>query len=113
MSKRIFTYKPDLEGAVGDFKSVVTVVKFGDGYEQRRAHGVNTKFQTWTLQKTGKAATLAPIKAFFDAVNGLESFLWIPPNGAQITVLLDDGYQETPKGGGIYQLSWTFRQVYE
>ena len=114
MTAKTFTWPLDLDGFSGDFEQAISAIKFGDGYEQRRTSNINSKVQKWTVQKTGKAAALAPIKAFLEGVGGLESFLWTPKNNTQISVVVDGGsYKETSKGAGVYQLSWTFRQVFE
>lgn len=114
MTAKTFTWPLEVDGSGGEFKQTLSSIKFGDGYEQRRADGVNNTAQTWTVQRTGKFGDLAPIKSFLAGVSGLESFNWTPPNNAAIKVVVDNGtYKETPKGGGVYQLSWTFRQVFE
>ena len=110
---KTFSWKVDLEGLSGDVKSSVSSVKFGDGYEQRAAIGINEKKQSWSVQKTGNLSDILPVKSFLDDVGGTESFKWTTPFGDQIVVVIDDGYKVSPKGGDVFQLSWTFRQVFE
>ena len=68
MTAKTFTWSLDLDGFSGDFEQAISAIKFGDGYEQRRTSNINSKVQKWTVQKTGKAAALAPIKAFLEGV---------------------------------------------
>lgn len=108
-----FNFKTTLDGAGVEVKQPKSVVKFGDGYEQRRTEGIHASAQTWSLQSIGKRAEIDAVKAFFDARGAIESFNWVAPNGQAIKVVLDDGYKLTPKGANIWALNYTFRQVFE
>lgn len=108
-----FNFKATLEGAGAEVKQPKSVVKFGDGYEQRRTEGIHTSAQTWSLQSIGTRAEIDAVKTFFDARGAIESFAWVAPGGQNIKVVLDDGYKLTPKGAGIWSLNYTFRQVFE
>ena len=109
----MFNFKTTLDGAGVDVKQPKSVVKFGDGYEQRRTEGIHASAQTWSLQSIGKRAEIDAVKAFFDARGAIESFNWVAPGGQNIKVVLDDGYKLTPKGANIWSLNYTFRQVFE
>jgi phage-related protein len=61
----------------------VAVTRYGDGYEERAADGLNPKPQRWTLAFRGIERGVADaIVAFFrarvDPVTGLEPFDWTP-----------------------------------
>lgn len=76
-----FTYTPDF-GATKKNKPSVKVAKFGDGYEQRLAYGVNTNPQEWSLSFANRTDTEASaIDAFLTARGAVESFDWTPYGG--------------------------------
>ena len=57
----------------------VKVAKFGDGYEQRVADGINNNLQKWTASFTRRSGTdIDAVYDFFEARGGYESFEWMP-----------------------------------
>jgi len=57
----------------------VKVAKFGDGYEQRVADGINNDPDSWTISFTQRSG--ADIQALYDfmkARGGVEAFDWVP-----------------------------------
>lgn len=76
-----FTYIAST-GAAVDYTPSVRQVKFGDGYEQRLAFGLNTRAERWTLEFRARTTTDATaIDAFLKARNAVESFDWTSPSG--------------------------------
>lgn len=61
--------------------------RFGDGYVQEMADGINADLQQWELSYdpmhatnvTGGQGSLALVDAFFTAQAGYKKFLWTPP----------------------------------
>lgn len=77
-----FTYTPDF-GAAVSHKPAVRAIKFGDGYEQRLAYGINTNPRSWDLRFASRDNTEADgIMDFFEARGAVEAFDWTPPSGA-------------------------------
>lgn len=77
-----FTYTPEF-GAAVTHKPTVRAVKFGDGYEQRLAYGINTNPRVWDLRFASRSNTEADaILAFLEARGAVESFDWTPPSGS-------------------------------
>lgn len=105
-----FEWCVDLQGAAAVHKFGVRSVRFGNGYEQRQPEYLKPKMQNWSVQKTGQKALIEEIKAFFDAHRGVKAFNWRPPGQGLIKVKVSE-YRETPKGGGVWQLSWEFEEV--
>ncbi len=65
-------YKPDVRNA-----------KFGDGYEQRLANGLNNRPRQWKVIFANRVtATADQMQAFLDARGAVESFDWTPPHGS-------------------------------
>jgi phage-related protein len=53
--------------------------KFGDGYSQRVADGINNNLQTWQISFTKRSgADVDAIYDFLEARGGVESFEWTP-----------------------------------
>ncbi len=64
-------------------KPSVSVNKFGDGYEQRVAIGINTIKRKWDVSFANRPTSTADaIEAFFEARASVQSFNWQPPHGA-------------------------------
>jgi phage-related protein len=63
----------------------VLVAKFGDGYEQRVARGINNIKDRWTLTFTGNRLAIDPVDAFLTARGGVEAFTWKNPD--EVTAL--------------------------
>ncbi|EKC7217699.1 phage tail protein [Salmonella enterica] len=75
---RVFRWKVDPDMTV-DAEPKVSVVKFGDGYEQRRAAGINNNLKKYgvTIRVSRKEGLL--LEDFLSQHNGVKSFLWTPP----------------------------------
>lgn len=76
-----FTWVPSY-GSAATMKPNVTVTKFGDGYEQRCAIGLNNNPRKWqvTFGNVPKV-TADAIEAFFVARGAVECFHWTPQHG--------------------------------
>lgn len=59
----------------------VSVAKFGDGYEQRLADGINNSPRSWALTFSRASAEADDILTFLRARNGIEAFDWTDPDG--------------------------------
>lgn len=76
-----FTWVPSY-GSRETTKPTVNTVKFGDGYEQRVATGINTMPRTWELELTNKPSVVADaIVAFLRQNKAVTAFKWTPPHG--------------------------------
>ncbi|WP_322105849.1 phage tail protein [Paraburkholderia sp. J41] len=84
---------------------------FGDGYEQTAAAGINNKSGSWPYTYVGPINEVQPIIDFLDAHAGAVSFLWTPPFGVQ-GLYKCAGYNLTPNGGPLVQLTATFKQSF-
>ena len=77
----IFTFTPEF-GATRESQPAVRQVKFGDGYEQRLAYGLNYNLKTWSLEFKNRTDSEAnAIEAFLDTAAGVSSFDWTTPDG--------------------------------
>lgn len=76
-----FTYVPNA-GASEKTTPKVLSAKFGDGYEQRTADGINNIKRVWNLSFVKTSADMANVISFLENEGGLTSFNWTPPRGA-------------------------------
>lgn len=106
-----FEFKNDLEGNRSSYKFNRRVVKFGDGYEQRVSHGINSKSGEWNYQRTAKFEEVERIADFFDQHYCVVPFSYRNPEGKNVKAIAED-YQITHLGGGISRISTTFKQVF-
>jgi phage-related protein len=100
-------------------KPRVLTAKFGDGYEQRLADGINNIEQTFTLAFNNRTDDdIDDIVAFFDDKKGVTSFDYTYPDtnagGGETTVkVVCDSYDTTFVNDEFSSCSATLRRVYE
>lgn len=73
-----FSWTPDF-GSKLSIKPRTLEARFGDGYAQRAANGINTQAQVWTLKFTVSPSEADAIMAFLEAAGGTTPFDWTPP----------------------------------
>jgi len=110
MSKPTFTWLPEYESSL-DQAPTVNVTKFGDGYEQRTAQGINNDPQKWTLQLSVSNAGTQDALAFIRARNAVEAFIWTNPLQETGTYVCRSWKLNRKQGVNVLQL--TFEQVFE
>ena len=108
----VFNWIPDLGFSV-EVKPSVKTVSFGDGYEQRRAEGINAMGYSWSLTFKRSKIIIASIVAFLLARNGTESFDFAAPNGTTYRVVATDGWTVVDSDVGWQTLTVKFKLVYE
>lgn len=108
-----FSYTPDYE-LTTESNPDVSTVKFGDGYEQRFAKGLNTVKRSWPLVfKERELATADAIEAFLIARGGTEAFDWEVPDTEEDVRVKCTGWVRTLTVGNRYNISCTFEEVFE
>lgn len=94
-------------------KPRVKVAKFGDGYEQRLADGINTIAEVWQLTFAARTnAEAGQIDDFLKARAAVENFDWTPPNGLAGKYICRE-WSRTPTHGNAETITATFEQVFE
>lgn len=84
---KTFGWKVDPDMQV-DSEPQVSVVKFGDGYEQRRASGINNDLKRYGVTIRVDREDGPELEGFLSQHNGVKAFLWTPPYGyRQINVV--------------------------
>jgi len=109
MTIQTFTWCPQTEPQ-GSHQFRVLTAQFGDGYKQTAGDGIHTEVRTWSLQFTGNAQAITPIRDFLRNHQGWQPFYWTPPMEA--TPLLFDApeFTLTPLGGGMFTLVVSFQE---
>lgn len=89
------------------------VSNYGDGYQQRAAVGLNSRFDKWDIAINN--LTLAErntMVSFFNTVGLVQSFDWTPPNGTAGKWVFASGLEET-NTALYYNFTFTLMQVFE
>lgn len=108
-----FTWVPDF-GSPASYAPRVKQAKFGDGYIQRAADGINVNPASFSLTFTGRSdGERAAVVAFLDARGGVESFDWTPPGAVSASKWICGKYGYTPVAYDVNTINATFEQVYE
>ncbi|EMA2752297.1 phage tail protein [Escherichia coli] len=110
MERQSFEWHPDYESEK-TIKPNVTVLRFGDDYEQRQAKGLNRIKEEWSLSFTGEYKYIHTIDDFLTERGAIESFNWTTPRGKKIVVVCDSHSVKRYKGYCV--LTASFRQVFE
>jgi phage-related protein len=107
-----FTFTPSFTADLEE-QPIVKSVRFGDGYEQRLAYGLNTQPKKWSLQFANRNDTERDnILTFLRARGGTESFDWTDPNGYAAKWLCR-GWNTSQVSCNFNNISATFEQVFE
>jgi len=113
MAQSIFSWLPD-SGSTRDVEFAMLSAKFGDGYEQRAAKGINSKVIKWSLTFTRSQTEIKAISDFLDARLGYQSFQWTNPRNEVGSYTCKSysvkRFENAPK---IQQLSCEFVLVYD
>lgn len=108
-----FEWTPDF-GAAKRSSPTVQAVKFGDGYEQRAAYGLNTNSKTWNLSFSNRDVDdIDDIEEFLDARGAVESFDWTPPRADDTIKVVCREWSRRIDHAGTDTLTATFEQVFE
>ncbi len=110
MQKETFNWSPRVNPR-GQVRLRTLEAKFGDGYTQTAADGINSKVQSWPLEFVGTEQKIGEIAAFLDRHGGFRSFLWTPPLGGEGRYRATE-YDPVALGAGLFSLSVTFQQTF-
>ena len=107
----IETFTWQTERGEGEIKQATRTTKFGDGYAQTVADGINNKSQSWPVTFTGMKSRIKDIMDFIDRHKGAKGFLWEPPLG-DLGLYKCNGYKPVHRGGQVYAITATFEQTF-
>ena len=104
-----FTYTPEF-GALVTKKPAVRSVKFGDGYEQRIADGINNQLREYSLSFSGDEADIREIDKFLTEHGAVKAFSWTPQDTWQTGTFKCEEWSITVNGYWN-QLSAKFQEI--
>ena len=97
-----------------DVQAQVLQNKFGDGYSQRAAQGLNNVAQVWSLTWTNQPIIgISEIESFIVAAQGWQSFYWTPPRQSVPLLFICQKWHRTESGPTTANFSATFEQVFD
>lgn len=95
-------------------KPIVSQIKYGDGYEQRQAFGINNLSKSWSLTFAQReSAEGDAIEAFLEARNAVESFLWTDPFESTAEVWVCREWDRVLEKSLRSTITCVFERVYE
>ena len=100
-------------GRTRDYRTIR--IRYGNGYEQRAADGINATEDRWVL--LWENMSLTDYNTVQNALNtsaGVDYFNWTPFGDTTSKKFVIDGQvQVSPQSGGLYSLSVPMRQVFD
>lgn len=110
MARETFNWQPSYDSQMSQ-EPLVTVTKFGDGYELRVPDGINNNPQKWSLEFVRSSANYPDVLAFIQARNGSQSFYWTTPFG-ETKIFVCRSWRVSRKQGH-HVITLDFEQVFE
>lgn len=108
-----FIIAPDF-GVAANMRPRVRVSRFGDGYEQRVADGLNAIDMSWDLTFSARTDDEAlEITDFLEARGGLEAFDWIPSGQTGSVKVVCREWRRSLDRYNLNTVTAKFERVYE
>ncbi len=109
----LFDFAPDYEATL-DTEPSVRTTRFGDGYAQRVAFGINTIQETWSLSFSQRPLDeITDIKEFLEDKAGVDAFQWVPPGETDEKNFICQKWSRAIKRGNLYDMTMSFVRVYD
>lgn len=100
------------QASSGSTQFRVLINRYGNGYEQRAADGLNNNLATWEVSWEGLTLTsFNTIVSAIETAKGVDYFTWTAPGDASSKKWVIETYSRKNTSGGIYGVSATLRQV--
>jgi phage-related protein len=108
-----FTWTPDFRSSQ-DKSPNIKEIKFGDGYSQRQANGININPREFNVSFNQRdIAEIDLIDAFLDTANGVDSFDWTPPRAAGSSKFICKEWKRSFENASYDSLTAKFIEVFE
>lgn len=111
MSRQTFTWAPGYGSSMSQ-KPLVTVIKFGDGYEARSAAALNTTPRRWDLNFSVRNEPASEIEDFLEAHGAQHGFSWTPPRGDPGLWVCRE-WQVRPTSNRTCSITAVFEEIFE
>lgn len=111
MTPSTFNLAVPEQGAKRRVTPAVVEYKFGDGYVQNTADGINNQMETWDLQFNSRPrSVIQAIADYLADKGGVTQFAWTTPRG-ETKQFICKSWDETYNHDADCSLSCTFTQV--
>jgi phage-related protein len=98
-------------GAAQTSRPTTRSIKFGDGYEQRLAYGLNTDLKVWNVTfQNITTAVKVDITGFLESRRGTQQFNWTTPSG-DIGSFICQEWDCSIVAPNTWSITATFREV--
>ncbi|TGN96127.1 phage tail protein [Burkholderia sp. USMB20] len=108
----VFTWAPTVSNSTGTVTATVDSAKFGDGYQQRTAPGLNNMASSFSLQWVGDESKIRAIRSFLRDRGGWQSFTWTPVLWDAPGLFYCETWSEPTKDGRVFTITATFQQTF-
>jgi phage-related protein len=82
MPTPVFNVAAPDAGATKSVEPRVLAIKFGDGYSQEMADGINNIVETWSISFSNRTRTvIQAVDDMFESLGGHSPFQWTTPEG--------------------------------
>ncbi len=105
-----FNYQPESNQASIRRKPDVLSSRFGEGYEQRVANGINNSLRKWNLTFLRASVDIIAIENFLNLKNSVHSFTWTPKDFNEVTVVCRE-WEYNYMNGDARSLSCLFEEI--
>ena len=108
-----FTWEAD-QNATADRQPRVKSLRFGDGYEQRQADGINTQPEIWSLTFSNRdVEDIDDIDEFLTDAAGVDYFEWTPPGSSTEGNYICRRWQRQYVNAALASITATFEEVFD
>lgn len=108
-----FEFIPDF-GLTKSVKPTVRSAKFGDGYEQRVAFGINTQPENYDLVFSNRGQEETDnIEEFLSSRAGVDVFTWTPPGATTEKKFICREWSIQWVNPSLYTINCKFEQVFD
>lgn len=106
-----FTYVPSYSSDASE-ECAVYETKYGDGYIQAVAAGINNISEKWNLVFQKRSATeIGNLLTFLRGKNGITAFTWTPPGASTTNHYRCKAWKVVPEEADYSTLSCLFEKV--
>ncbi len=112
MTAPAFEWVPTVANSNGTATATVAAAKFGEGYQQRSASGLNNVASSFSLQWVGDETKIKSVYKFLKDRGGWQSFTWHPLLWEAPALFYCETWSEPTKDGRVFTITATFEQTF-
>lgn len=102
------------QASTGATEFRIIEMKYGNGYGQRAADGLNNSVSSWEVSwENILASEQTTIITAFETARGVDYFTWTPPGSASEKKFIVKKYSQAAMSGEIYSVSASLEQTFD